>query len=167
VAQAGASGSESELPAGFNKIRGVIDEVDRLAAPQTAQERASTAALTALNADLAVQRRAVKIAATNAAVELDAPREVFAVKQADSDSFRDQMKEARVAVEQQLATSKSVLAAKEAELDRLRTHAGECEARVDAMAHSRSWRLTRPLRALRSSLDGRGRNSGYGSRPHR
>ena len=100
TARFGLTGDEAALQAGFDEIRLMVDEVDRLNAAMLSR------ALESKNLELGRLR----------------------------------------------AYEGKGLTESEVKLNQLRVHAAACEAQIAAMQVSRSWRLTRPLRALGSAL---------------
>ena len=117
TARFGLTGDEAALQTGFDEIRLVVDEVDRLNAAQIEQER-----LRGLCAASEIQMLSRALECKN--LELGRLR-----------AYEDKG-----------------LADSEVKLNQLRVHAAACEAQIAAMQVSRSWRLTRPLRALGSAL---------------
>jgi hypothetical protein len=162
--QAGLVGDEATLREGFDKIRAIIDEIDRLSASQVAEKRtqkvvfdrlhksaaeclgAREAAETALTVErrtreeaetaLTIERRALEEAETAVTIEQQAREAAEAHAAILERQARENREEASAVAARAAAHSRQ-----------LETELAEHRQRIADIYESSSWRLTAPLRS--------------------
>jgi hypothetical protein len=174
VAQSGLAGNEAALQQGFDGIRWIIDEVDRLGVRQAAERKAhlaasvahidrlstalhdleSSAAATLRSAIAAgdVEREKQRALTETLAVEADNLRAALAASESGREAQRMRAERVTDRAVQIETAAKATIAAAADELAATREALADCDRRLQSVVRSRSWKYTGPLRTLRSKL---------------
>ena len=176
AAQAGLTGDEATLRVGFDEIRVIVDEIDRLGASQLTKERAdkiasekrgettARAAATAMAAReaaetaLATERRAreaVETALTNERQVREVAQTAATIeRQAREAAEADAAIANRQACDAQAQMAKDAVEAA-AHVQKLEAESADKSQRITDLYASSSWRLTGPLRSAARLLRAR------------
>ena len=140
TAQAGLSGDEITLREGFDGIRAIIDEIDRLGAPQVARERAEKIAFDKLRETAAatVARAFAAREAAETAVTIE--RQAREAAEARATALERQVRE----IQGQAATDAARAATNAQQLE---AQLAEQRQRISDLHASVSWWVTGPLRS--------------------
>jgi hypothetical protein len=142
TAQAGLNGDETTLREGFDRVRAIIDEIDRLGAPQAAKERAEKITFDKLRERVETARSAFAAReAAETAVTIE--RQAREAAEARATALERQVREI-----QGQAAADAARAATNAQ--QLEAQLAEQHQRISDLHASISWRVTGSLRSVMS-----------------
>ena len=140
TANAGLEGDETTLREGFDEVRAIIDEIDRLGTSQAAKYRAEKIAFNKLRETAAETVAAAFEAREAAEIAVTIERQAREAAEARAATLEQQLRES-----QEKAATHAIRAATSAR--QLEAELAEQRQRISDLYASRSWRVTRPLRS--------------------
>jgi len=140
TAQAGLDGDETTLREGFDGVRAIIDEIDRLGAPQLAKERAEKIAFDKLRKTAAETVESAFAAREAAETAVTIERQARQAAEMRAATLEHQVRE--IQTQAAVDAARAVITAQ-----RLEVELAEQHQRISDLHASLSWRVTRPLRS--------------------
>jgi hypothetical protein len=143
TAQAGLDGDETTLREGFDAVRAVIDEIDRLGASQVAKDRADKIAFNMLRETAAETVASAFTAREAAETAVTIERQAREAAEARAAALERQLRES-----QEQAAAYAVRAA--TSMQQLETELAKQRQRISDLNGSLSWRVIGPVRSAMS-----------------
>jgi hypothetical protein len=140
TAQAGLDGDETTLREGFDGVRAIIDEIDRLGAPQLAKERAEKITFDKLGKTAAETVESAFAAREAAETAVTIERQARQAAEMRAATLEHQVRE--IQTQAAVDAARAVITAQ-----RLEVELAEQHQRISDLHASLSWRVTRPLRS--------------------
>jgi hypothetical protein len=150
TAQAGLDGDETALREGFDGVRAIIDEIDRLGASQVAKDRAEKIAFNMLRETTAETVAGAFAAREAAETAVTIERQAREAAEAHAAALERQLRES-----QEQAAAYAVQA--ETSAQQLEAELAQQRQRISDLYASFSWRVTGPLRSPMSMFRSRPR----------
>ena len=150
TAQSGLDGDETTLREGFDGVRAIIDEFDRLGASQVAKDRAEKIAFNMLRETTSETVAGAFAAREAAETAVTIERQAREAAEARAAALERQLRES-----QEQAAAYAVQAATSAQ--QLEAELAQQRQRISDLYASFSWRVTRPLRSPMSMFRSRPR----------
>lgn len=151
TAQRGLDGDETTLREGFDRVRTIFDEIDRLGASQVAKERAEKIAFDKLRETAAETAESAFAASEAAETAVTIERQVREAAEARAATLERQVRE----IQGQAAADAARAATNAQQLEVL---LAEQHQRISDLRASLSWRVTGPLRSVMSMFCSRPRH---------